>query len=159
LNERVHIQPVEPRHERALEPLFRRIESFTPDEVTCALEVFNRAAQSGNREYTGLVAEADARVVGVLAYGQTPMTDGTYDLYWIACDPEWRRQGIGAALLRTMEADLRRRGARLVRVETSGQPTYQPTRAFYERFQYDETARLRDFYRPGDDLVIFTKRM
>lgn len=123
------------------------------------MEVFTRAAESGNREYIGLVAEADATVVGGLAYGQTPMTDGTYDLYWIACDPQRWRQGIGAALLRAMESDLRRRGARLVRVETSGTSTYQATRAFYERFQYCETARLRDFYRPGDDLVIFTKRM
>jgi len=127
--------------------------------VSCAVEVFTRAAESGNREYIGLAAEADARVVGLLAYGQTPMTDGTYDLYWIACDPNWQRQGIGTALLRTMEADLRRRGARLVRIETSGKPTYQSTRAFYERFQYSETARLCDFYRPGDDLLIFTKRM
>jgi ribosomal protein S18 acetylase RimI-like enzyme len=123
------------------------------------VEVFTRAVESGNREYVGLVAEADARVVGVLAYGQTPMTDGTYDLYWIASDPELRRQGVGAALLRAMEADLRGRGARLVRIETSSTPIYQATRAFYERFQYGETARLRDFYRPGDDLVIFTKRL
>lgn len=123
------------------------------------MEVLTRAAESGNREYVGLVAEEGSRVVGVIAYGETPMTDGTYDLYWIASDPEWRRQGIGAALLGRMEEDLRGRGARLVRVETSGLPVYQPTRAFYERFRYGETARLRDFYRPGDDLVIFTKRM
>lgn len=133
--------------------------SFTPDEVACAVEVFVRAAESNNREYIGLVAETEGRVVGVLAYGETPMTDGTYDLYWIACDPQRQRQGIGAALLGAMEADLRLRGARLVRVETSGSPAYQPTRSFYERYHYGETARLRDFYRAGDDLVIFTKRM
>jgi ribosomal protein S18 acetylase RimI-like enzyme len=159
LNERVHIRPVEPRHERELQPLFRRIESFTPDEVECAVEVFTRAAESGNTEYVGLVAEVEGKVVGVLAYGQTPMTAGTYDLYWIASDPELQRRGIGAALVRAMEEDLHRRGARLVRIETSGTPIYDPTRAFYERFGYAETARLRDFYKPGDDLVIFTKRL
>ncbi len=123
------------------------------------MEVFTRAAESGNREYVGLVAGTDAAIVGVIAYGQTPMTDGTYDLYWIACDPRRRRSGVGTMLLGSMEADLRRRGARLVRVETSGQAVYQPTRAFYERFQYSETARLPDFYHPGDDLVIYTKRL
>jgi ribosomal protein S18 acetylase RimI-like enzyme len=127
--------------------------------VACAVEVFTSAAESGNREYLGLVAELDSRVVGVLAYGETPMTVGTYDLYWIASDPERRRQGIGAALVQAMEADLRRRGARLVRIETSGTPAYDPTRSFYHRFGFGETARLRDFYRPGDDLVIFTKRL
>jgi ribosomal protein S18 acetylase RimI-like enzyme len=150
---------VEPSHEGALGALLRRIEVFTPDEVACALEVFTRAADSGNREYVGLVAWTDAGIVGVIAYGQTPMTDGTYDLYWIACDPQRRRGGVGTMLLGSMETDLRRRGARLVRVETSGKQVYQPTRAFYERFQYRETARLPDFYRPGDDLVIYTKRL
>ena len=105
------------------------------------------------------MAQADTTVVGAIAYGQTPMTSGTYDLYWIACDPERQRSGVGTRLLEAMEEDLRRRSARLVRVETSGTPPYQPTRAFYERLEYRETARLPDFYRPGDDLVIFTKRL
>jgi ribosomal protein S18 acetylase RimI-like enzyme len=139
--------------------LLRRIEVFTPEEVACALEVFSRAAESGNREYVGLVAGTGAGMVGAIAYGQTPMTDGTYDLYWILTDPQRRRSGVGSMLLGAMEADLRRRGARLVRVETSSTPAYQPTRAFYERSGYRETARLREFYRPGDDLVIYTKRL
>jgi ribosomal protein S18 acetylase RimI-like enzyme len=130
---------------------------FTADEVTCAIEVFGHAAEPGNADYFALVAELDGRLVGALAYGQTPMTEATWDLYWIASDPECRRIGVGAKLLAAMEADLGRREARLVRVETSGLPIYQPTRAFYERFRYRETARIPDFYKPGDDLVIFTK--
>lgn len=105
------------------------------------------------------MAEAGAGLAGAIAYGDTPMTVGTYDLYWIATDPSQRRRGVGAALLGAMETDLRRRGARLVRIETSGTPVYQAARAFYERFQFRETARLPDFYRPGDDLVVFTRRL
>ncbi len=98
-------------------------------------------------------------MVGVIAYGQTPMTEGTYDLYWIACDPARQRTGVGTMLLGAMEADLRRRGARLVRVETSGTAVYRATRAFYERCGFRETARIPEFYRPDDDLVVFTKRL
>ena len=87
------------------------------------------------------------------------MTVGTWDLYWIACEPALQRRGVGAALLGAVEEDLHRRGARLVRVETSGTAAYQATRAFYQRFDYREAARLADFYRPGDDLVVFTKRL
>src|SRR5512142_976490 len=134
LNERIEVRPVDPSHEGALGTLLRGIEEFTPDEVACAIEVFTSAARSGNQEYVGLAAWAGARIAGVIAYGQTPMTEGTYDLYWIACDPRLRRGGVGATLLDTMEADLRRRRGRLVRVETSGKSLYQPTRAFYERF-------------------------
>ncbi len=121
--------------------------------------MFGRAAETGNREYVGLVGLAAGELVGAIAYGQTPMTEGTYDLYWIACEPARQRTGVGTLLLRAMEGDLRRRGARLVRVETSGTPLYQPTRAFYERSGFRETARIPDFYRPADDLVVFTRRL
>ena len=159
MSEPVEVVSIEPRHEEELGALLRRIPSFTPDEVACAREVFGLAAKSGNRDYVALVAVAGARVVGAVAYGQTPMTVGTYDLYWIACEPALQRRGVGGTLLRAAEADLRLRGGRLVRVETSGTQAYQATRAFYQHFQYRETARLSEFYRPGDDLVIFTKRL
>jgi ribosomal protein S18 acetylase RimI-like enzyme len=121
--------------------------------------VFGRAAQPGNQDYLALVAEAGSEVAGAIAFGDTPMTAGTWDLYWIATDPARRRQGVGALLLGAMEAELHRRGARLIRVETSGTAGYDGTRAFYERFGYHETARIPDFYRPGDDLVVFTRRL
>jgi ribosomal protein S18 acetylase RimI-like enzyme len=99
------------------------------------------------------------QLAGFIAYGPTPMTDGTYDLYWIATDPAVRRSGIGALLIRAMEADLEQRRGRLIRVETSGTDGYGATRSFYERLDYCETARIPDFYRPADDLVILTKEL
>ena len=87
------------------------------------------------------------------------MTDGTFDLYWIATDPAVRGQGEGHGLVAAMEAELRTRGGRLVRVETSATDDYESTRSFYERAQYREEARVRDFYRLGDDLVILGKRL
>jgi ribosomal protein S18 acetylase RimI-like enzyme len=44
-------------------------------------------------------------------------------------------------------------------IETSSQPSYHPTRAFYRRRGYDEVARVKDFYSDGDDRVIFAKRI
>jgi hypothetical protein len=43
-------------------------------------------------------------------------------------------------------------------VETSSRSDYTATRAFYERRGYREAARVRDFYAPGDDRIIFVKR-
>jgi ribosomal protein S18 acetylase RimI-like enzyme len=87
------------------------------------------------------------------------MTDGTYDLYWIASDPKTRGQGVGASLVAAMEGDLRRRGGRLVRVETSAMEAYGPTRGFYKSMQYMEESRFRDFYKAGEDLIILSKRL
>lgn len=139
--------------------MLRRVKNFTADEVAVALEVFGRAAETGNTEYVGLLALAGGEIAGAIAYGETPMTVGTYDLYWILSDPARQRTGVGSFLLGAMDDDLRRRGARLVRIETSGTSSYDGTRAFYERAGYRETARIPEFYRPGDDLVMFTRRV
>ena len=106
-----------------------------------------------------LVASKGNKVVGYICYGPTPMTVGTFDLYWIASAPEVRGQGVGSALVAAMEGDLRKRKARLLRVETSAMEAYGPTRGFYEAMQYKEEARFRDFYKVGEDLIILSKRL
>jgi ribosomal protein S18 acetylase RimI-like enzyme len=114
--------------------------------------------QPDHPDYRILVAEKDRRIVGYVCFGPTPMTEGTWDLYWIASGPEVRGKGVGSALVSAMEGELRRKNARLMRVETSASEAYGPTRGFYEAMKYREEARFRDFYKPGDDLIILSKR-
>lgn len=136
-----------------------RIETFSQVEVECALELID-AAIAGSNDYQVLVADkGDQQIVGYICYGPTPMTEGTYDLYWIASDPKVRGQGVGAALVSAMEGELRRRSARLVRVETSAMEAYGPTRGFYQAMKYAEESRFRDFYKPGEDLIVLAKRI
>jgi ribosomal protein S18 acetylase RimI-like enzyme len=106
-----------------------------------------------------LVAHADNALVGYLCYGPTPMTDGTFDLYWIASNPKYRGRGVGAALVSGMEADIRRCDGRLIRVETSAMEAYGPTRGFYQSMKYQEESRFKDFYKEGEDLIILSKRI
>lgn len=153
------IRPVAPTDRPQLEDLLKRIETFTPDEVACALELIDAALQPANRDYVVRVAARGDKVVGYVCYGPTPMTDGTYDLYWVASDPAVRGQGVGAALVSAMEGDLRRKQGRVIRVETSAMEAYGPTRGFYAAMLYREEARFRDFYKPGDDLIILAKRL
>lgn len=124
-----------------------------------AIELVDLALQPNNRDYKILVADRDGKLVGYICYGPTPMTEGTYDLYWIASDPTVRGQGVGASLISGMEADLRRQTARLIRVETSATEAYGPTRGFYASMKYTEEARIRDFYKVGDDLIMLSKRL
>jgi ribosomal protein S18 acetylase RimI-like enzyme len=127
--------------------------------VTCALELIDAALRPNDPDYQVLVALRDGKVLGYICYGPTPMTEGTFDLYWIASDPQVRGQGVGAALVSAMEGDLRRRKGRLIRVETSAMEAYGPTRGFYQAMQYNEEARFRDFYKVGEDLIILAKRL
>ena len=157
----MEIRPLASPDRPQLAELLSRIETFSPDEVQCALELIDLALTSGKVDYQVLVAsrETENKVVGYVCYGPTPMTDGTFDLYWIASDPVVRGQGVGAALVSAMEGDIRRRKGRLIRIETSAMEAYGPTRGFYAAMQYREESRFRDFYRVGEDLIILAKRL
>jgi GNAT superfamily N-acetyltransferase len=103
--------------------------------------------------------DADGELVGYACYGPTPSTDRTYDLYWIAVDPSAQGSGTGTRLLAEVERRVAALHARLLIVETSSRPEYAATRAFYQARRYDEAARVGSFYAPGDDRVIYTKRV
>ena len=105
----------------------------------------------------GAFTPAD-ELVGYACYGATPGTDRTFDLYWIAVHPSAQGTGSGTILLSEVERRLEDTDARLFVVETSSRSEYEPTRAFYRARGYAEAARMRDFYAPSDDRIIFTKR-
>jgi ribosomal protein S18 acetylase RimI-like enzyme len=137
---------------------------FTREEASVALELIDGALARPDRDYNVLVAEGETRaparpIDGYVCFGPTPMTAGTWDLYWIVTHPEARGRGVARALVERMEHELRQRGARIVRVETSHLDGYGAARAFYERMRYPVVARVADFYRPGDDLLIMMKRL
>jgi len=137
-------------HKGYIAPLdVERREAFTPGKNPLFEHV----------EVRFFLARRAGKVVGYVCYGPTPMTAGTFDLYWIASDPLVRGQGVGAALVSAMEGDLRRRRGRLIRIETSAMEAYGPTRGFYAAMQYKEESRFRDFYKPGEDLIVLAKRL
>ena len=134
---------------------------FSPEEVQCVDELWEEYQAQGSERcgYYFIVEKEEARVLVYACYGPRALTSGTYDLYWIAVDPNARRGGVGRTLLSATEQAVRQLGGRLLFVETSGLPKYAPTRAFYVGTGYLLEATIKDFYEDGDDLVIFTKRL
>ncbi len=134
--------------------------AFTDEEVQVALEVLE-AGLAGRLSgaYPHFVAEVEQHVCGYACVGKTPLTVSTWHLYWICVHPAVQGGGVGQALLSYMEAFVRAcHGARLV-VETSGQPSYARTRRFYQVAGYIEVGRIPDFYKPGDDCVLYCKAL
>ncbi len=153
------IRPMERSdRDRAL-GLARRTGFFTEAEVAVAEELMDvYLDRPGQRDYDVIVVGTAAGAVeGFLIWGPTPLTEGTYDLYWMAVDPASQGRGHGTALVRWLEEKVRSLGGRLIVIETSSQPKYAPTRNFYLGLSYTEKARVPDFYKPGDDRVIYTK--
>lgn len=151
-----------PGHRDRLAEILRGTGAFSADEVLVGIELFDAAITSESSpdpDYSFLGAfTPEVELVGYACYGPTPGTDRVYDLYWIAVDARAHGAGIGTTILTEVERRLQQRHARMLVAETSSRSDYAATRTFYHRRGYAESARVRDFYAPGDDRIIFTKR-
>lgn len=153
------IRPMRPPDKPVVLDVIRATGMFTPAEVEVAEELIDVFLESpGQRDYRVEIIENERKeIAGYMTWGPTPMTEGTYDIYWMAVSPSEQGKGRGTALVRWLEGELRGRGGRMILIETSSQPRYAATRRFYINMDYQEVARVPDFYKPGDDRVIYAK--
>ena len=161
----LRLAPLERARRAEVRGILERSGAFAADEVAVALELFDDAfpadpgrAPSDDYEFVG-VYDAGGGLRGYACWGATPGAERTFDLYWIAVDPGAQGAGGGTLLLAEVERRLAGRRARMVVVETSSRPEYEGARGFYARRGYAEAARVREFYAPGDDRIILTKRI
>jgi len=147
--------------------VFRILENagnFTPEEVATALELIDEWLELGEHSgYLTYVLEArdadSSEVLGYVSFGPTPLTESTFDLYWIAVDKSKHRGGVGKRLLKFTEEETVRRGGKMLLIETSSQETYGGTIQFYEKTGYELVGKIPEYYKPGDDKLIFAKRL
>jgi len=150
------LRPVGRAHRARLETLVRDTGLFREAEVRTAVELLDEALD-GDDDYRFLGAFDGDELVGYACFGPTPDTLGTFDLYWIAVDRNRQGAGIGTQLVTAVEQQLIADGCRLIVVETSSRPEYDPTRRFYEARGYGKQATIPGYYAPGDDLVVYIK--
>jgi len=164
----ITIRPLRRDDRASIERILRQTQVFLEMDVQCALELIDVYLNNAEQKDYQLACAVDAadRPVGYVCYGPTPMTFGTYDLYWIAADPAWHGRGVGSLLIEYVERQVCQPSsiaattepARLLVIETSSLPRYESARRLYQRHHYREVARIPDFYADGDDRVLYTKR-
>jgi ribosomal protein S18 acetylase RimI-like enzyme len=155
-----NIRPMTQRDKPAIMKIVAATPEFNPAEVAVAEEVIDSYLQNSYQSgYRILVAEVEQGVVGYICYGPAPLTEGTWDIYWIAVSGGEQSRGIGGALMAFAEGEIEKARGRLALVETSSKPEYEKTRRFYHRCGYEIISRIPDFYAVGDDKVIFQKRL
>ena len=86
------------------------------------------------------------------------LTDRTYNLYAIGVQSDLQGNGIGKKMMTFIEEYLKSKGNRVLIVETSSMPEFEQTREFYLKIGYTKEAVIRDFWKEGDDKVIFWKK-
>lgn len=130
---------------------------FNAEDMDIVREVLDDAL-AGKEEYQARSALLAGKLAGYVIYGRVPMTDATYDLYWIVVDSSLQRSGIGRVLLNVAETEARALGARWMLIETAGKGQYDPTHQFYRGCGYAVITEIPDFYAPGDSRIVFSKR-
>lgn len=134
---------------------------FYDHEIQVAMDIIELNLRKGENlsGYHFIIAEHENNMLGFSCYGAAPCTEGSYDLYWFAVHKDSMNRGLGGKILLHTEEKISSRGGTNIWVETSSRATYGPTRAFYKKKGYVVQAELPDFYAPGDNKVIFLKKV
>ena len=141
-----------------IEALVAATQFFIEEEVGVAGALAaDRIEKGPASDYAFVMVEEDGELAAYACYGRTPCTPANYDLYWIAVAPPFQGRGLGGTLFGMVETIVAEAGGRRIYAETSGTDKYEPTRAFYDAIGFRTEAVLRDFYREGDDKVIYMK--
>lgn len=152
------IRPITPEDRDSLVRIIRLQKNFLQCEIDIAIEVID-ATFNPAEDYQALAAfdTVAQHMLGFISYGPIPLTENRFDIYWIAVDPENGRRGTGTVLIVEMEKMLKNSGSGHIYVETSSTEGYAPARLFYEKNHYQLVSTVKDFYRDGDDRMIYRK--
>lgn len=156
---KAHIEKMQRRH---VDPVIRIISAHDPFDGECAKRYFDlyfddqtRLDSSDEDNYVAVDGSA-GEVAGVVGF--SPDKYGTPDIYWINwlyVDNRLRRAGIGSKLLDFIIDRVRSRKARKLYLDTSSDPIYDAAIALYDRFGFQIEGRLKDYYDPNEDYLIF----
>jgi len=155
------IRPLVGKDRTALLSVLIKTRSFTSAEIDVAMELIDIVLKDPIQKdyHVYCMVDVQDQAIGYICYGPTPMAQGTFDLYWIAVDPDFQGQRVGSTLLNFLEEVLEAEGGRLILADTSTIPHYEKTQKFYLKNGFQEVARISDYYHPGNDRITFCRRL
>jgi ribosomal protein S18 acetylase RimI-like enzyme len=155
------IRPLVEKDKTHLHSMLIESRVFTPEEIAVAMELIDVVLKDQNQKdyQIDCMVNGQDQPIGYICYGPIPMTQGTFDLYWIVVDPGYQCQGIGSELLNYLEKEVRKKEGRMILVDTSSTPPYEKSQKFYLSEGFHEVARVPDYYHPGNDRITFCKRL
>jgi ribosomal protein S18 acetylase RimI-like enzyme len=161
VKEMTKIRPLVEKDRARLLSMLIKTRAFTSEEMDVAMELIDVVLKDQTQkdyQIHCLVDDQD-QAIGYICHGPAPMTQGTFDLYWIAVEPDFQDQGVGSKLLSFLEEVVRAKGGRMILADTSTIPQYEKTRKFYLRNGFQEVARIPDYYHPDNDRVTFCRKL
>ena len=157
----MEIRALAKRDREKLYSMIVETQVFTREEINVAMELIDIVLKDPSQEDYKIdcMTSDEDQAMGYICYGPVPMTQGTFDLYWIAVDPGSQREGVGSKLIDFLDGMVKEAEGRMILADTSTVPQYEKTRSFYLKKGFQEVARIPDYYAPGNDRVSFCKRI
>jgi ribosomal protein S18 acetylase RimI-like enzyme len=87
------------------------------------------------------------------------LTEGTYNVLAIGVAKDFQRKGIARQMMNYIEDFLKNSDGRIIIVETSTDEAQIGARNFYENIGYINMATIKDFWKDGEDKIVFWKRI
>ena len=131
-------------------PAIAQLESIC---FSCPWSENSVASELTNALSLWLVAEEDGHVAGYIG-SQTVCEES--DMMNVAVHPDFRRRGIGEALVKALETELRARGSHCLTLEV--RTSNAPAIALYEKLGFSRVGLRKNYYRdPKEDALILRK--
>ena len=134
----------------------REVPQVTELEKLCFSQPWSEKSVAGELENPlalWLVAMEGDRLAGYV--GSQTVMDET-DMMNLAVAPQFRRQGVGEALVNALTASLKELGSRCLTLEV--RDSNEAARALYGKLGFTEIGRRRGYYRdPREDALILRK--
>ena len=132
--------------------------TFSPYQIEAFSDAVElRVTNGASAGYDFVLADRDGRVIGCACFGRAGGTEGSFNLHWIAVEPEAQNGGLGRMLLGKAEIVMRGMGGVSVYADASSTEQHKVFRSFLVSMEFHEQTRLEDYYRKGEARVIFEK--
>jgi GNAT superfamily N-acetyltransferase len=102
-------------------------------------------------------ASYNGQLAGIMGMYKDPDEDvsGIIWAVWLYVDPSYRKLGIGNALHEAIIEEATRRGARKLMLDVGDANEHAAAISMYLKRGYQMEANLRDYFRPGEDKLIY----
>ncbi len=132
---------------------------FSDDELIFMRGMVEADLRDADEKRRWIVARQDGDVVGCACLSPETFQPDVLNLLFLGVARQRRRAGIASALVARAAALAAADGARVLIVETSSDEAFGPARALYRTLGFCIDGRIRDYYAPGEDKVIFRRSL
>lgn len=143
----------------AMTKVFAALNLFNNDELKFMSNLVDDYFDGTLGEGHYWIVSDDNGITSAAYYAPESFGQDVYNLYFIGVLPNHQRKGTGSSILKYVENHLKELGQRLLLIETSGLPNFEKTRQFYLKNNYEKEATIREYYKEGDDKIVFRKKL